>query len=110
MARNLNRSKAGYRKRCFYYLPDYNDMKKLSQDPILQGIFYAKILSSNTAAAVMGQARRTEYIIQIETPDYANLGVDYFVVLDNETYRVVLIDDIILTAGRKNYVISMRRT
>ena len=46
MGRNLNRSKASYKKRCFWY-KNKLDLGKVVQDDILQGVFYAKIKSVN---------------------------------------------------------------
>lgn len=109
MARNLNRSKADYRKRCKYYLADYNDMKKLTRDETLQGLFYARVVSSNITSMVTGQTRRNDIMTQIETPDDIKIEVDGFIEMDGLIHRVELVDLVYIDNFRKNYLITMRR-
>lgn len=109
MGRNLNRSKASYKKRCFWY-KNKLDLGKVVQDDILQGVFYAKIKSVNKNTYLDGATRRILKTVMIETPDSTDVMVDNFILLDGELYRVISVDDIPLPYGRFDHVITMQRS
>lgn len=108
MSRNLNRSKASYKKRCFWY-KNKKDLNKIVADEVVQGLFYAKILSSNINPYINNETRGLMIDIVLETPDNAGLLIDNFVKMDGEMYRVISVDNIPLGNQRFNYTIRIQR-
>lgn len=108
MSRNLNRSKASYKKRCFYY-KSKKLINKVVPEEEIAGLFYAKYQSINKNSYLQGSTRSQFKTIMLETPDaVSGLEVDDFVVVDGKTYRVISIDDIPLPYGRFNYGITLQ--
>lgn len=108
MGLNLNKSRANYPKRCFWYKNE-NDVSKLVMDPKVMGLFYARITSKNNNPYTQGTIRHITHTVMIETPDAVNMKPDYFVKMDGKIYRIVSVDDIPLGRGRLNYIITMQR-
>lgn len=109
MARNVNRSKAQYKLRCFYYKPVVSD-RKIIRDEKIAGIFWAKRLSQNKNPLIVGSTRKIIYTTMLETPDKINnLSVDYFVEYHGDVYRIISMDENELGQGRRNYVLTMQR-
>lgn len=89
MARNLDYEKTGL-DRCKYYKAIYVNNNKLTQDAVVQGVFYSRDVEPIKQGNIVGSDdKNIQTIAKIETMDYVNdLALDDYVLLDSNLYLV----------------------
>ena len=111
MARNVNRSRAGYNLRCKYYQPLYVKNETLEKGAEAYGVFYAKRMNRRLEANFNGSVKSIDVIMEVETPDKVGLLGDYYIEIPGDgLYKVydqvsVMIDE----RGREDTTIILRR-
>lgn len=101
MARNINRSKAGYNLRCKFYEPAYIKNEKLEKGARVLGIFYAKKTNERLENTFNGTTKTVDVIIELVSRD--NLGVmgDNYVELPNG-HILKIVDKVSINIDERN--------
>lgn len=107
----VSRSKAGYKHRCYYYKPNYNENETLEKAKEIQGVIYLKKIREIVTSNFIGSTKTIETTLEVETPDFNDeVDIDYFVELENTLYRVSdLFSKEIDERGRKIYTINLKK-
>lgn len=98
MAIDFTQSRDKFPDRCKYIKGQYVDKMQLTQDAVIQGVFYsADAVAQSTEEVVSGNIKRKQVSITLKTPDILNdlTTDDYVLYSDGYLWRIrkITVDD-----------------